>query len=59
MLASDLENYNNELTQLNRQLNYLSYIENLAPSIQKNYGMTADQIPSYKPEKLIDVILQL
>ncbi len=42
---------------LNRHLEYLSYIEYLAPNlIKKNYGVTMEQIPTYKPEDLINVI---
>lgn len=40
---------------LNRQLDYLSYIEYLSPNISKNYGFIPEQIPAYKPEKLISV----
>jgi hypothetical protein len=50
----------NELEQkmaiLNRHLEYLSYIEYIAPNIvKKNYGLTLEQIPTYKPEDLINV----
>ena len=52
----------NELEQkmaiLNRHLEYLSYIEYIAPNIvKKNYGLTIEQIQTYKPEDLINVIL--
>jgi hypothetical protein len=58
MLASDLESCENqEMEDLNRQLDYLNYIENLAPSLQKHYGLSLDQIPTYRAEKLIDVTL--
>jgi hypothetical protein len=56
MLASDLESCENqEMEDLNRQLAYLNYIESLSPSMQKHYGLLLDQIPTYRPEKLIDV----
>ena len=43
---------------LNRHLEYLSYIEYIAPNIvKKNYGLTIEQIQTYKPEDLINVIL--
>jgi hypothetical protein len=60
MIASDLDNDETEqMNELNRQLDYLNYVENLAPGIQKNYGFTRDQIPTYRADKLIDVCFNL
>ena len=57
MIASGVDSYENEyIESLNRQLEYLEYINSLSQSIQKNYGLSQDQIPTYRPEKLIEVL---
>ena len=49
--------FDHEMAALNRRLEYLAYIEYLAPSISKNYGFTLDQISAYKAEKLIGLYI--
>jgi len=45
------------LNNLNRQLEYLSYFENLPADTLKNLGLTVDEIPCYKLEKLIELLI--
>ncbi len=52
----NLNEFEQKMAILNRHLEYLSYIEYLAPSIvKKSYGVTIEQIQTYKPEELINV----
>ncbi|CAF0843528.1 unnamed protein product [Brachionus calyciflorus] len=51
--------YNQRITALNRYLEYLSYIENIAESISDMNALAIEQIPPYKPEKLIEIYLNI
>lgn len=50
--------YNQRIEDLNKILNYLSYIDGIAQKISDLNALPIDQIPAYKPEKLIEVILK-
>jgi len=46
-----------KLAALNRCLDYLAYCEYIAPEVNRKYGLHIDQIPVYKPNKLIEVLI--
>lgn len=45
------------MNSLNRQLSYLAYFDNLPQSTLKNLGLNAEEIPCYKPERLIELLI--
>jgi nuclear pore complex protein Nup133 len=53
-----LNEFKQELAELNRRLKYLSYIEHIAVRISKRYGFNLEEIGVSKPEKLIGLYIE-
>ncbi len=59
MIANDQLDFkqNKQINTLNRQLDLLSHFDNIQINTIKSLGLVPDQIPVYKVDKLIEVIL--
>jgi len=59
LIANDQLDFkqNKQINTLNRQLDLLSHFDNIPINTIKSLGLVPDQIPVYKVDKLIEVIL--
>ena len=60
MIANDQLDFkqNKQINTLNRQLDLLAHFDNIPINTIKSLGLVPDQIPVYKIDKLIEVILE-